>query len=268
MPKKTKKLNGGEREELLIKIILCSFRDYKKKIPSIGKIEKVGFENEYGSINWNNIDFNKLKKNDSKIRNIAKQLNISKGSSLDKADVKINDTFYSLKCTGYGKPTIVNHTSRVGFLNIADIKSLNISDLDSIVDKYWTLRENNEISEDCPNSHEKSPFKNKKHIIKPFLDFFIFEGSGKGKSKYPAEKVLEFEKFNETISWKIFSSEYLDQHWEKLYFCLRYKKGIMPINQTAYDNHKYKDKISPWIRYFKGKKGEKKFRGALHVRVG
>ena len=59
MPKKTKKLNGGEREELLIKIILCSFRDYKKKIPSIGKIEKVGFENEYGSINWNNIDFNK-----------------------------------------------------------------------------------------------------------------------------------------------------------------------------------------------------------------
>ena len=42
----------------------------------------------------------------------------------------------------------------------------------------------------------------------------------------------------------------------------------MPINQTAYDNHKYKDKISPWIRYFKGKKGEKKFRGALHVRVG
>ncbi len=62
MPKKTKKLNGGEKEELLIKIILCSFRDYKKDIPSIGKIEKVGFENEYGSINWNNIDFNKLKK--------------------------------------------------------------------------------------------------------------------------------------------------------------------------------------------------------------
>jgi len=88
MPKKTKKLNGGEKEELLIKIILCSFRDYKKDIPSIGKIEKVGFENEYGSINWNNIDFNKLKKSDSKIRNIAKQLNISKGSSLDKADVK------------------------------------------------------------------------------------------------------------------------------------------------------------------------------------
>ena len=87
MPKKTKKLNGGEKEELLIKIILCSFRDYKKDIPSIGKIEKVGFENEYGSINWNNIDFNKLKKSDSKIRNIAKQLNISKGSSLDKADV-------------------------------------------------------------------------------------------------------------------------------------------------------------------------------------
>jgi len=268
MTKKIKKLNDGEREELLIKIFLCSLRDAKKEISGIGKIEKVGFETEYSSIGWENIDFDNLKTNEKEIRSIAKKLNISKGSSLHKADVKINDIFYSLKCTGYGKPTIVNHTNRVGWLKIAEIKSLNIDDLDTIVDDYWTLRENKEISEDCPNFHEKSPFKNNKHIIKPFLDFFIFEGSGQGKSKYPASKVLEFKNFEDTDSWDIYGDEYLDKHWEKLYFCMRYKKGIMPIDQAAYDNHKAKDKISPWTRYFKGKKGEKKFRGALHVRVG
>ena len=42
----------------------------------------------------------------------------------------------------------------------------------------------------------------------------------------------------------------------------------MPINKETYDNHKFKELISPWTRYFKGIKGEKKYRGALHVRVG
>ena len=35
-----------------------------------------------------------------------------------------------------------------------------------------------------------------------------------------------------------------------------------------YDNYKDKSIISPWTRYFKGKKGDKKHRGALHVRIG
>ena len=45
---------------------------------------------------------------------------------------------------------------------------------------------------------------------------------------------------------------------------MRSTKG-MPKN---YNTHKHKELISPWTRYFKGKKGEKKYRGALHVRVG
>ena len=49
---------------------------------------------------------------------------------------------------------------------------------------------------------------------------------------------------------------------------MRYKKNIMPLNKKSYDNHKFKGLISPWIRHFKGKKGDKKYRGALHVRIG
>ena len=79
---------------------------------------------------------------------------------------------------------------------------------------------------------------------------------------------MDFQFFNKPDNWKIYGREYLDDNWNKLYFCMRYKKGIMPINQKAYDCHKNKKVISPWIKLFKGSKGKPKFRGALHVRVG
>ena len=263
-----KKLNNGEREEYLIKIYLCYLRDQKIKVPQIGKIINVGFENNYNTTDWSNVDFKKLKNNQKNIKSLAKILKITKSSSKDKADIKINDIFYSLKCTGYGKPTIVNHTNRVGWLKIAELKNLDISSLDKIIDEYWELRIKGDISEDCPNFHEKSPFNKNQEIVKPYLDFFIFEGSGRGYSKYPALKILDFKSFDELDSWKIYGQEYLKKHWNKLYFCMRYKKNIMPINKETYDNHKFKELISPWTRYFKGIKGEKKYRGALHVSVG
>ena len=39
----------------------------------------------------------------------------------------------------------------------------------------------------------------------------------------------------------------------------------MPKN---YNSYAHKELISTWTKRFKGKKGEKKYRGALHVRVG
>jgi hypothetical protein len=39
----------------------------------------------------------------------------------------------------------------------------------------------------------------------------------------------------------------------------------MPTDYNAYKN---RDLLEPWTRNYKGKKGNKKFRGSLHVRVG
>ena len=96
--------------------------------------------------------------------------------------------------------------------------------LDKIIDKYWELRIKGDISEDCPNFHKESPFNKNQKIIKPYLDFFIFEGSGQGYSKFPASKVLDFKSFDDLDSWRIYGEEYLEKHWNKLYFCMRYKK--------------------------------------------
>jgi len=88
-------LNDGEREEYLIKIYLCYLRDNKIEVPEIGKITNVGFENDYNTINWSEVDFQKLKNNQKNIKKLAKTLEITKSSSKYKADVKINDIFYS-----------------------------------------------------------------------------------------------------------------------------------------------------------------------------
>ena len=261
---KIKKLNDGEREEILLKIQLCFFRDEEIEVPSLGKIISVGFDKDYNKINWSGVDIDKIKHNQKEIKILAEKLGITKSSSKDKADIKINGQNYSLKCTGYGKPAIVNHTNRMGWLKISKIINQDIVILDKIIDDYWKLRIDGEIKEDCPNFHEKSPFNNHIDIIKPYLDFFIFKGSGQGKSKMTAEKVLEFKSFDNTSAWNIYGSDYIEHHWNNIYFCMRSTKG-MPTN---YENYEHKNIISPWTRYFKGKKGEKKHRGALHVRVG
>ena len=47
------------------------------------------------------------------------------------------------------------------------------------MNEYWQLRENGDISEDCSNSHDKSPFRNNKEIIKPYLDFLYLRDQDK-----------------------------------------------------------------------------------------
>ena len=61
LKQKNKNLNDGEREEYLIKIYLCYLRDQNIEVPTIGKITNVGFENDYKTTDWSNINFKELK---------------------------------------------------------------------------------------------------------------------------------------------------------------------------------------------------------------
>jgi len=256
-------MNDGEKQELLIKIYLTYLRDNKIKTEEFGIIKSLGFDNEYKEIEDKNLNFKEIQDDLNKIKDIAKKLEIQKSKPSDKADIKINKISYSLKCTGFSMPAIVNHTNREGWLKIAERKKIDITELDKIIEKYWILRNEKKISEDCSNKNKYSPFKDKIEIVKPFLDYFLFEGTGKEDSLNPANKIFEFEKYNSLSSWRIYGREYLEKHWDNLYFCVR-SKG-MP---TDYNTYKNKDLLEPWTRNYKGKKGNKKFRGSLHVRVG
>ena len=260
-------MNVGEKNELLLKIYLTYLRDNNPKLKTcFGPIKSVGFgEKEYKSCP-KDIDFDSLENNsdnkkkvEEKIEEINKSLNIEKSSPQNKADIYINKIAYSIKYMDAGKPSIVNHTTRKGFLRIAKQLKLNIKDLDDLIKIYWDLRNSDEITEDCSNLNEKSPFKDKKEILKPYIEYYCFTGTGSKDSKHPAQKLVRFNCYSDHTSWKIIEkSKAIDEIWDGLYFCMRdIKKGGV----KNYENHPDKSILKPWTRFSSGK-----FRGALSVR--
>ena len=134
-----------------------------------------------------------------------------------------------------------------------------ISELDELIDKYWDLRNSNKITEDCGNNNPLSPFKNHKEILRPYLEYFCFKGTGSSDSKQPAESVIKFYKFDDPSTWKIYSKrETVDEIWDGLYFCMR---DIGKGGVKDYKNSPDIKILSPWTRY-----STKKYRGALSVR--
>ena len=260
-------MNAGEKNEFLLKIYLTYLRDNNPELDTpFGKINKVGFEKNYKRVP-KDLDFDLLEKNEEKsdreIKKIMKELSIEKAPPLSKADIYINNVSYSLKFLNAAPPSIVNHTNRKGFINIANKLKLNIGSLDKLIDKYWDLRIKGKIGEDVKNSEENSPFKNHKDVIKPYLEYFCFTGTGSKDSKHPADKIFKFFHYKDQKTWSILEKfEAIDEIWDGLKFCMRGGRG-MPIKnkKCGYKMSKDKKIIAPWTRF-----SSKKYRGALSIR--
>ena len=248
-------MNHGERNELLFKIYLCRLKYTKETNTIFGEIKNCGFEDVeylpfYQDINLNKID-------DHNLKLLATSLNITKSPANAKADVRINDRHISIKSLNSAPPSIVNHTSRVGFLRIANHLNLDISELDNQIFKYWELRKLGLISEDCSNNNPLSPFKDNKIIWKLYLEYFCFRGTGSGDSKYPADFLLSIDLFDDKNSWQLFDkNEAINQIWDGLKFCIRGGKGM-----DKYSDPKFKEIMSPWTEF-----SSNKYRGALTIR--
>ena len=251
-------MNEGEKNELLFKIYLCYLKGEKDENSPFGLIQSLGFD----KIQYKNLDKSfefSLLESDEDILNTCESLNIKKSSPRNKSDVEINGIQYSVKYMNAAPPSIINHTTRKGFVRIADNLNLNIDDLDKIIDQYWELRIAKKITEDCGNNNPLSPFKNNKETLRPYLEYFCFSGTGKADSKNPADNLIKFQKYNDKSTWKIYSkSETVDEIWNGLYFCMR---DIAKGGVKDYENSPDKNTIEPWTRY-----STNKYRGALSVR--
>ncbi len=177
-----------------------------------------------------------------------------------KADLEINGIRYSVKNSRGAKAAIVNHTSRKGFLKIISVLGMNISPLDTIIDEYWEKRTAGTIKEDICNSAESSPFSSHKRYLKPILEYFLFTGTPRGVSPFPADKMFIFSNPEDTHTYQILTqSEAVDSLWDNLTFSVRSKKG-MP---TTYDEVRDID-LAPWVRFYPTATSSPK--GALHIR--
>lgn len=258
-------MNKGERDELIVQLKLVELRDNCHSLKEFGNINSIKFQNEYKSLPKKlNLD-NVVKLSDFELIKIAKDCGIIKAGSHSKADTIINGESISVKSKKHSPPAIVNHTTRPGFEFAAKHSGGEIEKLDLLIENYWQNRLANLIGEDVKNTSIHSPFKEEKEIMRPFLNYFLFDGTGSQLSKIPANRILGFSDPLNVNTWIIYDRENaIDMYWDNLIFSIRSKKG-MPKN---YPNVTHKNtiplmpSIERWTRFVNDA-----YRGALHIRT-
>ncbi len=189
---------------------------------------------------------------------------ITKAPVSAKRDITINGRGFSLKSSRAAPPAIVNHTTREKWLNVCEQLKINIGMLDEMVSDYWNLRTGGKIGEDIHTTSCMCPFGNteeRKLYLKKLIDYFLFDGTGSARSKYPADYILEFNDPLNPDTWRLLDrNRAFFTEWPKMVFSVRSKKG-MPSKYPNIDSAQ-KTLIEPWVRFINGD-----YRGALHIRA-
>ena len=249
-------MNVGEESEHYLKAFLLKRRDENISDTVFGTIKDLSDDGNLSELTWKREADSFLESHD--ITRLVDVLGIAKSRTSSKSDITVNGVNYSLKETGASPPAIVNHTPRHGFENACNSVNVSIATLDKIISEYWKLRQNGTIKEDTKISDPNCPFSPYKDYLKPIIEYFLFTGTGRGDSNFPADKVLEINYKNLPDEIRIFEKDdYFDQVWDNLQLSIR-SKG-MPPNYPDCDNA---NSISRWTNIAEGK-----HKGSLHIRV-
>ena len=248
-------MNVGEISEFCFKTYMLRQRDENREDTVFGKIHELSDDANLADLEWKPSLKQSLDDNDWKT--LSDELGISKSNPSAKMDISINKTRYSMKDVGGSPPAIVNHTPRPGYENVCNDVGASIKELDIIIAEYWKLREEKIITEDVKNSDDACPFLSHKAYMKKIIEYFIFTGTGIGKSDYQADKVLELNYKELPSSLRVYDkAKYYDKIWSLLRFSVR-SKGMSP----KYPVCKNAASIRKWT-----KKRDGKYKGALHIR--
>ncbi len=251
----TKKNNKGEKDEVLIMIDLFHFNQTKNFDSLI---------NIFGDEASNGIYFIDMNTN----MEITDINDLSKAKSSSKADcmIKMNKTGYvysiSIKSKDGANPAILNHTPRVAkVFQTNGVLYAFSNHLDCILAEYIQKRMSGTIGEDAKISDLeclKTPWL--KNGFVHILEYFIFNGTGKGDSSHKANSIITYE--NKEINFKKCVSteeknQYINSIYEDLILSLR-DKG-MPKEMTDY--------CKPWVFNDIQLDGSVKYKGSLHIRM-
>jgi hypothetical protein len=253
---KGEKGNKGEKGEVQV----------KKKIYNLSQINDInslklifGDDAEQGIIMYDSDTNNKIEN----VNDIKKAKNKSKADFMIKF-IKNNEYMYcSIKCEHGAMPAILNHTPRsanvfqAGGDLFAELDNLDI--LISFLNKERTI---GNIKEDIHLKNMNISEEYKKCIIN-VITYFLFYGTGCGKSKYPSNSILEIKEPNNIKQWKFYNCinnekkiEYVKNIYDRIILSMR-DKG-MPSKKNAL--------CDLWILY-QTKKNIIKEKGSLHIRL-
>lgn len=237
--------NKGEKDELLVLYTLVHYnqtQEYSKLV------EIFGDEAEYG-----------IQVLDPSTGLPTTKINKSRHSN--KADTIVimnktqNEYRISIKSINCAKPAILNHTPRSANVFKGILKPY-LKSLDTVIAEYIYKRTNGTVSEDvlmCELDTLKDP-QVASDMFK-VLEYFVFDGTGRGASKCPANAILYYGPNTLTFIRacdQIQRNEYVKSIANKYVMSTR-KKG-MPSSITP--------ECEPWVYRQKGKA-----KGSLHIRL-
>lgn len=244
-------MNNGERDELLAKLALIRWREDK-----LYGIHSVGLGNIYISHSKTIADLKIMSNVD--ILNLCNNCCIGKAIPSQKSDVHINGIGYSLKSNRSAPPAFINHTHRNGILKVCQREGIDIRKLDVLVKNYWLARNTGTITEDV--KFKGSVFESDRDVMVKLLAYFLFKGTAKGDSLYPAEFLYSFDDPLDFSTWKKYSPfDAANKIIDNTIISLR-NKG-MPITYSPNSTNQTHIEMRPWVGFINGE-----YKGSIHIR--
>jgi len=248
-------MNNGEKAEMYLKALLLREKDLGLRSTCFGKISNLADDGNLSSLKWKNECESYFQ--NRKITKLQNSLGLRKSKKDSKADIVINSISYSVKDVSKSPPAIINHELRPAYEVACNNVGKPIKQLDDIIKKYWKLRKAKTIGEDTHIQETQCPFKGHEDYLRPILEYFIFDGGGKGKSTLPAEKIIVCKWLENPIDIQVYDRKsYWNNIKTKLKFSLR--NHHLPKSWKN-ENEESKRK---WMELCR-----RKLRGQLHVRI-
>lgn len=188
-----------------------------------------------------------------------------------KVNIEINGNKYGIRCFDHTERPLINHSTRDKFEKLCKRACVPIEELDDAVDFYWQCREAGLFNEDCIYTTPLNPFIEKKDVLRKLLTYIAFHSYDITKEyddpHFELETLDGYIDYRNPIdenTWDVLDENtFFDKVWTHLRFSFRADRG-MPSNGTIAPTD---ESIKKWTREWTNRKGEKVYKGALHIRI-
>jgi hypothetical protein len=222
-----------ERSRLLLKLMLVLARDRRAMQ---GRIQTTGFVREYGELPPDLGAATLGRLDDGEIAALADSVGIRPAPAGAKCDIFMNGMGYRIESLAAHPPVIVQDVEPDGLAEACRWAGIPADRLEERLEACRRLQEQRTrqaagerhdaggepaaVTADAGEfriADPASPLKDDREWLAPLIEYFWFTGSEHGKSKFPADYLLDYDDPLNMSTWRTFDKRHaLEAVWERL----------------------------------------------------
>ncbi len=211
-------MNRAQMQDCLLKLMLVLVRD---RGAMQGRIRNVGYLREYAELPDDLGAQTLSRMSEEELLALAERVGIRKRPVDAKSDIYLNDVGYVIHALANRPLVIMDGLSRAELEQVCRQVHIGIEEVDRLAADYWELRRSGEISASISNHEPLSPFQGHRALLQPLITYYLFRGSERGDSRFPADCMLDYSDPMNTNTWVIYEpDEAMDVLWDRLSFRL------------------------------------------------